>query len=77
MANLTIGPRGEVLLPREVQKRYGLTPDVSIRIIETRSGSLLVPQTDVPMDEALAQELAEWQSLAAETWQMFPYEDEP
>ncbi|HZP82616.1 MAG TPA: AbrB/MazE/SpoVT family DNA-binding domain-containing protein [Chthonomonadaceae bacterium] len=72
MTNLTIGPRGAALLPREVQKRYGLTPNVPIRIIETCSGILLVPQTDAPMSK----ELAAWQSLSAETWQMFPYEDE-
>jgi bifunctional DNA-binding transcriptional regulator/antitoxin component of YhaV-PrlF toxin-antitoxin module len=75
MASLTVGSRGEVALPTDVRERYRLLPDTRVRIVETRSGILLVPLTNEPMSEELAQELAEWQSLGAETWEMFPYED--
>jgi hypothetical protein len=31
---------------------------------------------DAPMSPELAEELAEWQSLGAESWEMFPYEED-
>jgi bifunctional DNA-binding transcriptional regulator/antitoxin component of YhaV-PrlF toxin-antitoxin module len=75
MADLRIGPGGQITLPTEVLDRYRLTPDIPIRIIETRDGILLVPQTDEPMSEELQRELDEWQSLGTQTWDQFPYED--
>ncbi len=36
---------------------------------------LLVPLTDAPMSEALQEELAAWQSLSAEIWNQFPYDE--
>jgi len=74
MTRLTVGHTGEISLPGELRERYGLVPDTPVRVIETRSGILLVPLTDRPMSEDLAQELAEWQSLSAESWATFPYE---
>lgn len=76
MTRLTVGHTGEISLPGELRQRYGLAPDTPVRVIETRSGILLVPLTDRPMSEELAQELAEWQSLSTESLAMFPYEDE-
>jgi hypothetical protein len=76
MTWLTIGRKGEIALPRELQERYRMTPDTPIRIIETREGILLIPLTEDPMSGELARELAEWQSLGALAWEMFPYEDE-
>jgi hypothetical protein len=32
--------------------------------------------SDSPMAPELADELAQWQALSAETWEMFPYEEE-
>ena len=40
MTTMTIGHGGEVTLPDDVQERYGLRPEVSVRLIETRSGLL-------------------------------------
>lgn len=76
MTTMTIGRSGEMTLPQEVQERCGLGPEVSVRLIETRSGLLLVPLTDAPMSAELAQELEEWQALGADAWAQFPYEDE-
>jgi len=76
MEILTIGPAGEIELPDKVRERYGLTPATSVRIIETRDGILLVPLSDAPMSAELAEELAEWQAASAETWEMFPYQQE-
>ena len=45
-----------------------------MRLIETRSGLLLVSLTNAPLSEELAQELQEWQALGAEAWARFPYE---
>jgi bifunctional DNA-binding transcriptional regulator/antitoxin component of YhaV-PrlF toxin-antitoxin module len=75
MTSLTIGRAGEIALPEEVRAHYGLTPDTPIRLIETRSGILLVPLTDAPMNAELAQELREWQSLSVEAWDLLPYEE--
>lgn len=58
-----------------MREKYHLTPETSLRLIETRTGILLVPITDEPMSEELAGELAEWQSLSLESWDMFPYEE--
>lgn len=74
MTNLTIGRGGEIALPSEVRDRYGLTPEIPIRLIETRNGILLVPLTREPMSAELARELEEWQSLSVETWGMFSQE---
>ena len=75
MTTTTIGRDGEVTLPDDVQERYGLRPEVSVRLIETRSGLLLVRLTDVPMSAELTQELQEWQALGPNTWAQFPHED--
>lgn len=76
MTSMTVGWNGALTLPAEVQNRYGLTPETPIRIIETRSGILLVPLTDAPISVELAQELADWQSLGQQTWDAFPYDDD-
>jgi hypothetical protein len=52
-----------------------MRPETPVRIIETRSGILLVPLTKEPMSVELEQELAEWQLLSMESWNRFPYED--
>jgi bifunctional DNA-binding transcriptional regulator/antitoxin component of YhaV-PrlF toxin-antitoxin module len=75
MTTLTVGRDGEIALPDDLRERYGLAPDTPIRIIETRSGILIVPLTDAPMNQELREELKEWQSLSSESLQMFPYED--
>ena len=77
MEILTVGPSGEIELPDKVRERYGLAPASPVRFIETRGGILLVPLGDAPMSAELADELAEWQALGAESWEMFPFEEEP
>jgi AbrB family looped-hinge helix DNA binding protein len=75
MATLTVGREGEILLPDQIRDRFGLRPGDTVRLIETRNGVLLILPSDEPMSPELAAELAEWQALSAETWEMFPYED--
>ncbi len=75
MSTLTLGHGGEITLPGPLRDRYGLVPDRSLRVIETRGGILLVPITDAPIDPELSAELAEWQDLAGESWGQFPFED--
>jgi hypothetical protein len=75
VTQLLMKPGGELTLPLQVCERYGLTPATPIRVIETRTGVLLVPLTDGPMSSDLLHELAEWQELAAISWEAFPYED--
>lgn len=74
MTCLTSGPHGEIALPANLRARHGIGDDTPIRVIETRNGILLVPLTNEPMLPALAQELAEWQSLASSPWEMFDYQ---
>jgi bifunctional DNA-binding transcriptional regulator/antitoxin component of YhaV-PrlF toxin-antitoxin module len=73
---LTVGPTGEIELPDTVRERYGMTPATPVRIVETRSGILLIPMSVSPMAPELVDELTQWQALSAETWEMFPYEEE-
>ncbi len=47
-------------LPGDVRDRYGMTLESAVRLVETRTGLLLVPLTDEPMGKALTQELAQW-----------------
>jgi bifunctional DNA-binding transcriptional regulator/antitoxin component of YhaV-PrlF toxin-antitoxin module len=75
MSTVTLGRGGELTLPDDVLRRYGLSPDQPIRIVETRGGLLLVPLGDEPMSPALADELRAWQDLAAEGWDAFPYDE--
>ena len=76
MTTMTIGRAGEVTLPPDVQERCGLLPETPVRLIETRSGILLVPLTDEPMSRELTEELQEWQKLGWEAWAQFPYEED-
>jgi hypothetical protein len=46
------------------------------RGFETRGGILLVPLGDAPMSPELAEELADWQALGAESWDWFPFDEE-
>jgi bifunctional DNA-binding transcriptional regulator/antitoxin component of YhaV-PrlF toxin-antitoxin module len=70
LTSLTVGRGGEIALPESVRERYGLTPDTPVRVIETRPGIPIVPLTNAPMSPEMTQELAEWQSLSAEAWDM-------
>jgi bifunctional DNA-binding transcriptional regulator/antitoxin component of YhaV-PrlF toxin-antitoxin module len=76
MEILTVGPAGQIELPDEVRDRYGMAPATTIRLIETRGGVLLVPMGDHPMSPELAEELAQWQALGAQSWEMFPFDEE-
>ncbi len=76
MTSLNIGSLGELSLPEHVRKRYGLTPNTPVRVIETRSGVLIVPLTGEPMSSELARELEQWQDLAAATWDGFGFEED-
>ena len=76
MTSIIMKPSGEIALPTDVRERHGFSPQTPIRVIETRSGVLLVPLTNEPMDATLSKELAEWQALSASTWDMFPYQDD-
>jgi bifunctional DNA-binding transcriptional regulator/antitoxin component of YhaV-PrlF toxin-antitoxin module len=76
MTALMSGPRGEIVLPENLRSRHGISGGTPIRIVETRTGILLVPLTKEPMSAALAQELEEWQAVAESSWQGFEYQDD-
>ena len=71
--DVRLGPDRQLSLPAEVCERYGLEPRTPVRIVETRSGILLVPLTDAPMTAELERELAEWQAAGAHAWDLLPY----
>jgi len=77
MTTMIVGRSGEVTLPGDVRGRYGMSPDTTVRLVETRAGLLLVPITDEPISEALALELSQWQELGRQSLEMFPYEEQP
>lgn len=76
MTTMMIGRAGEMTLPADIQERCGLGPETAVRLVETRSGILLVPLTDAPMSASLVSELQEWQGLGQEAWAQFPYDEE-
>ena len=73
--NLIVEDGGKITLPETVREHYGLAEDTPLRVIETRGGILLVPLTAEPMSEGLRAELEEWQTLGAESLELFPYEE--
>lgn len=74
--NVTIEDGGKITLPVAVRSRYGLAEHTPVRVIETRTGILLVPLTQEPMSESLADELQAWRSIGAESFGMFPYDED-
>ena len=74
MQNLVL-ENGKITLPDDVVDRYQLDESTPIRVIETRTGILLVPLTNEPISDALQSELEDWQALGAESFEMFPYEE--
>jgi bifunctional DNA-binding transcriptional regulator/antitoxin component of YhaV-PrlF toxin-antitoxin module len=76
MEILIVGAAGEIELPDRLRERYGMAPATPVRLVETRGGILLVPLSKAPISAELAEELAQWQALGAETWEMFPFEEE-
>jgi len=74
MEQATIGKNGEILVPDELRERYHLEPNVSVRLVETRVGILIIPLAGAPSEELL-RELADWQELGLQAWEQFPYEN--
>ena len=77
MSELKMAKDGTICIPAEVREKHGFTAETPIRIIETRSGILLIPLTPGPMSDELQRELADWQALSTSTWDRFPFEDQP
>ena len=75
MSHVNMTKDRTISLPPDLCEKHGFNTETPIRIIETRSGILLIPITNAPMNEELARELAEWQALSTSTWEMFPYEE--
>ncbi len=42
----------------------------------TTAGNQFIQLTDAPMNAALVEELADWQSLSLKVWDAFPYEED-
>ena len=70
---LTVEENGKLTLPNEILERYRITKETRFRIIETQKGVLLIPLTDKPMSDELKNEIEDWQSLGAKSWDMFDY----
>ncbi len=77
MLDLTMTQDGRILIPQDIRDRHGFTNETPIRVVETRSGILLVPLGKHAMSEELAKELADWQELSISSWGAFPYEEKP
>jgi bifunctional DNA-binding transcriptional regulator/antitoxin component of YhaV-PrlF toxin-antitoxin module len=72
---LTIQENGTFSLPDEIVEQYHFKRENKVRIIRTKSGILLVPLTDAPMDAELTSELADWQSISADSWDLFRFDE--
>jgi bifunctional DNA-binding transcriptional regulator/antitoxin component of YhaV-PrlF toxin-antitoxin module len=73
---LKLGPDGQVTIPSSVLAHYGLEPEAPLRVVETTSGILLVPEVAGPMSELLSTELQNWQDLFDEATGMFEYHEQ-
>ena len=72
---LTIEENGKFTLPDEIVERYQFKKETQFRIIETQKGVLLVPLTGEPMNDELKSEIEEWQTIGAESWEKFDFEE--
>lgn len=72
---LTVTKSGNLTLPADVIERYHIEKEMQFRVIETQKGVLLIPLIDEPMNGELKAEIEEWQSLGAEGWDKFDYEE--
>ncbi len=72
---LTIEENGKLTLPNEIVERYQFKRETQFRIIETQKGILLVPMTSEPMSNELKDELEDWQTMGADVWEMFDFEE--
>ena len=75
MSPISLGHQGEIVLPDEIRERYGFKPDGPIRMIETKTGVLIIPLTNEPMSESLVAELSEWQGAGESSWNLFAFEE--
>lgn len=75
MTTVNVAADGTLVLPKDVRERYGLKSNVTLSLLETRGGILLVPGDSATMSEELIRELEDWQRLGADSWAMFPYEE--
>jgi hypothetical protein len=73
--SLVVDAGGKIRLPERITDRYNLAPDTQLRVVETRSGILLIPLTADPMSEELQAELADWQALSQSSLESFPFEE--
>lgn len=73
--SLVVEPGGKIRLPESITDRYNLAPDTQLRVVETRSGILLIPLTGDPMSEQLQSELADWQALSQSSLDSLPFEE--
>ncbi|MEE8398795.1 MAG: AbrB/MazE/SpoVT family DNA-binding domain-containing protein [Desulfobacterales bacterium] len=44
--------KGQVVIPKQLRKKYAIAPATSIRWIEQEDGILMVPETDDPIQTA-------------------------
>lgn len=72
---LTIEENGKLTLPNDIVERYQFKREMQFRIIETQKGVLLIPLTDMPMNDELKTELEEWQAIGGDGWEMFDFEE--
>jgi bifunctional DNA-binding transcriptional regulator/antitoxin component of YhaV-PrlF toxin-antitoxin module len=72
---LTIEENGKLTLPEDITERYQFKKETQFRIIETQKGILLIPLTNEPMNDELKNELEEWQTIGADAWEMFHFEE--
>ena len=74
MSKVTITNSAAVPLPMHVRDRYGFVPGSTIRVVEMCDGVLFVALESGCSETELTRELAEWQSLAMDSWNAIPYE---
>ena len=72
---LTIEENGKLTLPNDIVERYQFKRESQFRIVETQKGLLLIPLTDEPMSDELKTELEDWQTMGADVWEMFDFEE--
>ena len=70
--NVTIGSHGEIRLPEDVARRYGTRAAREVRLLQTRSGILIVPLVEDQPSAELQSEIEMWQQAGEDVWQSSP-----
>lgn len=52
MSVIQVSKKGQILIPKAIRKRHGVTPGANVQILEQSEGILIKPAPEDPIDAA-------------------------